>query len=112
MTAAAVLTHLNAAGIRLEVRAGALLATPKESLTDDARSLIRANKPALLELLSRSTADAAPGRLWLIRHPDGSVRSHSFTPPATRAEVEVWYPGAVAEPEADPHEGQTTAGAS
>jgi len=32
--------------------------------------------------------------------------SHSFTPPATRAEVEAWYPGASAEPEPDPHEGQ------
>ncbi|WP_295584483.1 hypothetical protein [uncultured Lamprocystis sp.] len=110
MTAAAVLTHLNAAGIRLEVRAGALLATPKESLTDDARSLIRANKPALLELLSRPAADAAH-RLWLVTHPDGRRVSHSFTPPASRREVEAWYPGALVEPEADPHEGQTTAGA-
>jgi hypothetical protein len=61
---------------------------------------------------SGQETDVAPGRLWLIRHPDGSVRSHSFTPPASRAEVEAWYPGALAEPEDDPHGGQTTAGAS
>jgi hypothetical protein len=52
------------------------------------------------------TADApplpdpdAPQYLWLIRLRDGSVASHSFSPPASRAEVESWYPGATLEPE-------------
>ncbi len=41
----------------------------------------------------------APRRRWLIWHRDGSVASHSFSPPASRAEVESWYPGAEFEPE-------------
>lgn len=99
--AAAVLTRLNAAGIRLEVREGALLATPREALTDDTRALIRANKPALVDMLSRPApaADTAR-RLWLVTHLDGRRVSHSFCPPATLTEVRGWYPGAVVEPEA------------
>lgn len=41
----------------------------------------------------------SPRHRWLIWHRDGSVASHSFSPPATLAEVESWYPGAAAEPE-------------
>lgn len=41
----------------------------------------------------------SPRHRWLIWHQDGSVASHSFSPPATRVEVESWYPGAAAEPE-------------
>ena len=33
-------------------------------------------------------------RLWLIRHPDGRLVSHSFEPPVTGTEVEGWYPDA------------------
>lgn len=36
-----------------------------------------------------------PRRIMLIRHADGRVISHSFTPPATRQEVEGWYPEAL-----------------
>jgi hypothetical protein len=50
---AEVLSHLAAAGIRLEAREGALLATPKAALTDEVRALIRAHKPALVALLAR-----------------------------------------------------------
>ena len=46
-------------------------------------------------------APDSPRHRWLIRHPDGSVASHSFSPPARRAEVASWYPGAVFEPEAE-----------
>ncbi len=42
---------------------------------------------------------ASPHRRWRIWHRDGSVASHSFTPPASRAEVESWYPGAALVPE-------------
>ncbi len=38
-------------------------------------------------------------RLWLIQHPDGGWVSHSFTPPASLAEVRSWYPLADIEPE-------------
>ena len=41
----------------------------------------------------------SPRYRWLIWHRDGSVASHSFSPPASRAEIESWYPGAAAEPE-------------
>jgi hypothetical protein len=41
----------------------------------------------------------SPRHRWLIWHQDGSVASHSFSPPATRVEVESWYPGTAAEPE-------------
>jgi hypothetical protein len=55
--------------------------------------------------LSFSTDDTeasdSPRHRWLIRHLDGSVASHSFSPPASRAEVASWYPGAVFEPEPD-----------
>ncbi len=43
----------------------------------------------------------SPRYRWLIRHRDGSVASHSFSPPASRAEVESWYRGATLEPEPD-----------
>jgi len=39
--------------------------------------------------------DSEPCRLWLIRHADGRYVSHSFTPPATLAEVRAWYPDAI-----------------
>ncbi|WP_157639725.1 hypothetical protein [Lamprocystis purpurea] len=46
---------------------------------------------------------------WLVRHLDGSVAAHSFTPPATFDEVRTWYPDALsiepeqtAEPFSDP----------
>jgi len=99
-----LLDHLRTAGVRLDLRDGALRAGPSAALTPGLRWLIAEHKPALLELLSRP--DPAPRRLWLVTHPDGRRVSHSFTPPATRAEVEAWYPGASAEPEPDPHEGQ------
>lgn len=34
-------------------------------------------------------------RLWLIRHADGSLWSHSFTPPATEEEVRRLHPHAL-----------------
>lgn len=50
--------------------------------------------------------DAATHRAWLIRHPDGQLFSHTFTPPATLPEVRAWYPGALSiEPEEDDAEG-------
>ena len=50
-------------------------------------------------------ADPGPRRLWLIVHPDGSRASHSCCPPATLAQVAVWYPDARSiEPEAPPPE--------
>jgi hypothetical protein len=36
-----------------------------------------------------------PRRLWLLRHADGRLISHSFTPPVSLAEVRAEYPGAL-----------------
>jgi hypothetical protein len=33
---------------------------------------------------------------WLITHAPGDVRSHTFTPEATRGQVRLWHPGAMA----------------
>lgn len=37
--------------------------------------------------------------LWIITDGKGQTTSHSFTPPASREEVERWYPGCVCSPE-------------
>jgi len=64
---------------------------------------VRANKADLLKILSAPAADTAPRRLWVVTHPDGSPRSHSFCPAATLAEVRSWYPTAASiEPEHAP----------
>ena len=44
---------------------------------------------------------AMPRRLWLLRHADGRLVSHSFCPPASLEEVRAWYPDATIEPEAE-----------
>lgn len=45
---------------------------------------------------------AIPIRHWVIRHGDGRLVSHSFTPPATESQVRDWYPLALTiEPEVD-----------
>ena len=45
-------------------------------------------------------------RLWLIRHQDGRLISHSFCPPASRDEVSGWYPLALSiDPEDEEDEG-------
>jgi hypothetical protein len=52
----------------------------------------------------RAGVPDAPQHRWLIRHRDGSLASHSFSPPVSRAEVQSWYPGAALEPEAEPEQ--------
>ena len=73
--------YLDGATLRLKGKA------PAELL-----ALARTHKAELVEALT-------PRRLWLIRHADGSLASHSMTPPATLAEVAAWYPDATIEPE-------------
>lgn len=100
MSAAAAIAALADDGITLEVdSSGRLLARPAGRLSADHRNLIRAYRPALVALLApdQDREQDPPRRLWYIRHADGSRASHSFTPPATRAEVCAWYPGAVVE---------------
>lgn len=52
MLAAEIMERLSWAGVRLRIEAGALIANPSESLTDELRELIRGNKPELLAALS------------------------------------------------------------
>jgi hypothetical protein len=50
-----------------------------------------------------TTGEAAgTPRAWLIRHPDGALWSHTFTPPASLSEVRALHPAALGiEPEAE-----------
>ncbi len=91
------LVHLmTAGGFGLRLEGDRLIIHPADTLTDDLRTLIRDHKEALVGYLSRSQAH----RLWLIHHADGRLISHSFTPPATEAQVRSWYPNAlIIEPE-------------
>ena len=98
MSAAAVLAQLTEAGVTLETDGDRLTASPAGRVTVAHRDLIRAYRPALVALLS--SPEHRRFRLWLIRHPDGSLASHSFCPPATLPEVRAWYPGAQIEPDA------------
>ncbi len=109
---AALLSDLAAAGLTLAV-------DPPDTLVlrgpADIRArflhAVRGHKGALLALLTAPAANAGaceapaePRRLWLIRHADGHVESHSFCPPASLTEVQGWYPAALAiEPEDPPH---------
>ena len=106
---ASALSTLSAHGVRLEIRDGTLTAGPREALTPEVRELIRAHKPELIAALS-AASDPEPEpahRLWLILHAPGDLRSHSFSPPATAAEIRRWYPDALLiEPEPDPEEAQ------
>ena len=69
------------------------------TLADLARQALEAaNAPAVtLPPSSNEDSEPDPGhrRRWLIRHADGNVESHSFTPAATRTAVGCWYPDAL-----------------
>jgi hypothetical protein len=97
MTAAAMLERAKVDGVTLALDdSGKLKVRGDEAAVARWLPQVRANKPALVLLLSE------PHRLWLVTHADGRRVSHSFTPPASRREVEGWYPGAVIEQEDTP----------
>ena len=100
MTAAALMADLTAAGLSLDPPDNLRLRGDRATR---ARWLpqVRERKAELVELLTATAPDTATCRQWLVRHQDGTVRSHSFCPPASRQEVESWYPDARSiEPEA------------
>jgi hypothetical protein len=104
VSATAALDVLVEAGITLRVDGSRLIASPADRITTAHRDLIRAYRPALVAILTSAPPPAdtdPPRRLWFVRHPAGALYSHSFTPPASRAEVSAWYPGAYIEPEND-----------
>ncbi len=75
MVALPVIAILTAGGFGCRADGDRLIVHPAEGLTDALRAMIRAAKPDLLAYLT-------PRRLWLLRHADGRLVSHSFTPPA------------------------------
>ena len=56
-----VLSRCDAAAIRLRLDGAQLLAEPRELLTDELRSLIRANKDGIVAALRRPLLDATDG---------------------------------------------------
>ncbi len=54
-----------------------------------------ASKKADVTAVTADPSLGMPRRLWLIRHGDGSLWSHSFTPPATLAMVQALHPEAL-----------------
>jgi TubC N-terminal docking domain len=64
MGAPDVLGRLAAASIRLRADGERLFAEPREALTDELRSAIRANKPALLTALVTPCPDDLRTRIW------------------------------------------------
>ena len=104
MTAPGILAQATAAGLTLTLHAPDCLRVTGPAVAR-ARLLpeIRANKPALVALLSEGLTPDLPRRLWLITHPDGRLVSHSFTPEAALAQVRGWYPDALGiQPEGPP----------
>lgn len=87
------LAAAKAEGLALRVDAGELKVSGPREARMSFLSGLRTHKAEILTLLSRPAA-----RRWLLRHPSSEVASHSFTSPATLAEVLDWYPGAEVEP--------------
>lgn len=96
MLAPPLISILTAGGFGIRLDGERLVVHPASDLTDSLRAMIREHKPALVGYLRQmqdpANDPAPPRRLWLIRHQDGRLVSHSFTPPATLAEVRAWYP--------------------
>ena len=110
MAAPPVLGILTAGGFGCRAEGERLIVHPAAGLTDALRAMIRASKADLLGYLHGAANDPAPilapevdtpRRLWLLRHADGRLISHSFCPPASLEEVRAWYPDATIEPEAE-----------
>jgi hypothetical protein len=83
-----LLLALESAGIRLGVRDATLHASPRGALTAEIPATIREHRVELLALLTE------PRRLWLVRLPDGSLASCTFSPAATLGAVRACYPTA------------------
>jgi hypothetical protein len=108
MTAAELITQATADGVILVSVDDRLKVTGPSAAVARWAPQLRQFRAELVEAMRavRSSPPPAecvtPSRLWLIRHADGRVVSHSFCPPATETEVRAWYPQAIAiEPEAD-----------
>ena len=79
----------------------ATLPTPKHGHGLSESKNEREATATLATLPTRGKAAGTP-RAWLIRHPDGALWSHTFTPPASLSEVRALHPAALGiEPEAE-----------
>lgn len=76
MTAANVMTHLQRLGLTLVANGDKLTVTPRTSITDEARALIRAHKDELLALLVPPAND----RPDLNTLAQSIAREHGITP--------------------------------
>ncbi|MCF7994718.1 MAG: hypothetical protein K9L88_07750 [Chromatiaceae bacterium] len=75
MSAAEILTHLQADGLHLHADGERLLAEPRNLITDDHRQLIRTHKPELLALLQAAN------------EPDGTHQTDLDEPTEERAAI-------------------------
>lgn len=60
MHAAEVLSRLESFGVNVVASEGTVYASPREAVTDEVRALVKANKPALLALLTRRPVPVPP----------------------------------------------------
>ncbi len=96
MNAADILSAFRTGGLVLIAEGDRIRVEPVGRLTEEARNLIRANKPALLELLRAANDPATAHRRWLTHYADREPVERHFRPDATTAEVLAWHPDAIA----------------
>jgi len=93
MSAVDLLQELGRRGLKLSAAGTGIRVEPSSRLTDELRSLIRANKSELLAAISQKTDPEEISDHWLIIQP--AQRSERwFSPPQSRAEIAQRYPGA------------------
>ena len=107
MTPSTILYDAQADGVRLSLSpAGTIKATGDSAAVSRWLPTIREHKPEIVEALQRAGNDqSGTGTFyrWLVRFLDRDPLEVTFSPEASRAEVEGWYPEATgAEPVFDP----------
>ena len=91
---------------KFEIRGGEDLRNLKNPPDPGSLGFLGTPPPCFQKIEGSNEPDEARYR-WLILHAPGDLRSHSFSPPATAAEIRRWYPDALLiEPEPDPEEAQ------
>ncbi len=94
MSAADLLLHLRAAGLRLDVEDGVLLVGPASLLRDDDRNIIRAHKAELLALLNATPASPNRAEVPLLQADSRPYRLSIAESDAAHADT--WDDGAIA----------------
>jgi len=86
-TVTSILDTLHAAGITVALHPDGIKITPASILTDDLRRLIRANKTALMDLLTAANESAKP---FPDPYQEHEIKSLWDNPPMTSGEVETF----------------------